>query len=745
MIVAQGSLRQAIIDANANNNGPGVMDQIVFAAGVTGTITFAAGAPDMDITDDVDIQGPGKDMLTIDAAEQDRIFNIDDSDSENRIKVFLTGLRMINGEATMGMSGGGAILSSEELDIVGCEFYKNKTNGPGGAIQNEAGGVIKQIDQTDFIENEAGIGGAISIADSGDGGGPEFLTRAEEEPELTVDKITQSVFMSNTAENEGGAIAMDPDATIGQISETQFISNSAEGAGGAIGIDGRSPNSGGGEELASEAVTKNMEEEEPYDIMEISDCEFNGNSGSRGGAINMFNSKIMLIEGTDFIENMALGGEGLDLPGDDLEFAVEDPEEEPEPDQSGSGGAISLVAGGIKKITRSSFESNFSVGLGGAIGSGAFVQCLSGGGGNENLTTSLEDDEFEIFGGFVAIEESTFEKNEALLIAGAVGNAAGFMDILNTTFSENVAGELGGAVVNADASIVVGELCDDGNDPSGAPGPEIKTRGVLASSEAIVLINFSTFVGNTAGESGAALYDFPIPDPESIHSKNSIYADNFSIGNGSCAGAPVEDEGGNYADDATCGFTGDGATLSVEMLDDNGGPTKTHELLSGDPIDGAIDCERLELFNSIENTTADAPLVENDQRGVERPIGEQCDSGAYEVDEEEQELILGPIFPGVQGNPNFMDAGGATPGGLIAFIWGFQLAPFPILGLPCGDIELGISPFQVLGFTNAGANQIANFVFFIVQGTYANPTYTQAVDLETCTESNIVPNIILNK
>ena len=48
-----GSLRQAILDANANVGA----DIIQFASGVTGTITLTSG--ELAITDAVDLQGPG--------------------------------------------------------------------------------------------------------------------------------------------------------------------------------------------------------------------------------------------------------------------------------------------------------------------------------------------------------------------------------------------------------------------------------------------------------------------------------------------------------------------------------------------------------------------------------------------------------------------------------------------------------------------------------------------------------------
>ena len=106
-------------------------------------------------------------------------------------------------------------------------------------------------------------------------------------------------------------------------------------------------------------------------------------------------------------------------------------------------------------------------------------------------------------------------------------------------------------------------------------------------------------------------------------------------------------------------------------------------------------------------------------------------------------LELSPIFPAVESNPNFMNASPVTTNGPVAFIWGFQLGSF-IVDIPCGQIELGINPFFLLGIFNAGANQIVNMSFWINLGGYANPAYAQAVDLTTCVVSDVVPNIILN-
>src|SRR5262245_44301121 len=64
------TLRQAIIDANAN---PGA-DTIVFQSGLTGTITLTAN-PEL-ITEALAVQGPGVSQVTVDGNDIYRVFRI---------------------------------------------------------------------------------------------------------------------------------------------------------------------------------------------------------------------------------------------------------------------------------------------------------------------------------------------------------------------------------------------------------------------------------------------------------------------------------------------------------------------------------------------------------------------------------------------------------------------------------------------------------------------------------------------
>ena len=65
-----GSLRQAILDANGT---PGA-DQVTFGSSLSGQITLASQLPN--VTDPLDVVGPGADRLTVSGNFNSRIFYI---------------------------------------------------------------------------------------------------------------------------------------------------------------------------------------------------------------------------------------------------------------------------------------------------------------------------------------------------------------------------------------------------------------------------------------------------------------------------------------------------------------------------------------------------------------------------------------------------------------------------------------------------------------------------------------------
>jgi hypothetical protein len=76
----------------------------------------------------------------------------------------------------------------------------------------------------------------------------------------------------------------------------------------------------------------------------------------------------------------------------------------------------------------------------------------------------------------------------------------------------------------------------------------------------------------------------------------------------------------SLADDDSCGFHSVHPVL-LDPLADNGGPTPTHALNPGSPA--------VELSTDCGSTSA--ARVHEDQRGLPRPQGLSCDSGAYEL------------------------------------------------------------------------------------------------------------------
>ena len=165
---------------------------------------------------------------------------------------------------------------------------------------------------------------------------------------------------------------------------------------------------------------------------------------------------------------------------------------------------------------------------------------------------------------------------------GGVFNEGGTVEVTGSTFSGNFAGDSGGGISNSGTLSVTDTTFSGGES---VIGDGIYNEGGTATLR-------STIVANNAG--------------------------------GNCGGS-LTDGGYNIDDDGTCGFTTATGSLpdtdpllDPEGLQDNGGPTETIALQSDSP---AVDLVGQEA----------CPPPATDQRGVERPQGEACDSGAYEL------------------------------------------------------------------------------------------------------------------
>jgi hypothetical protein len=163
-----GSLRQAIVDANTQTGA----DVINFAPGLHGTITLTSG--ELDITDDLTVNGPGAKVLTVSGNNTYRNFVVASHET-----VSISGLTIANGNAgsgdgggldnfgtvtvsnsvfisnSAGALGGGLFNNSDSTaGVIGCTFTSNAAATAGGGLANESGGTAR-VSGSSFTANSA--------------------------------------------------------------------------------------------------------------------------------------------------------------------------------------------------------------------------------------------------------------------------------------------------------------------------------------------------------------------------------------------------------------------------------------------------------------------------------------------------------------------------------------------------------------------------------------------------------------
>ena len=164
------SLREAIFAANTV---PGA-DTIDFDFGHDGPATILLTQGELTITDSLTINGPGADLLTIDASGNDptpdvndwngsRVFLIDDGDFDGttRIDAALSGLRLTGGDlkskgVSWPSSSGGAIAASANLTLTSMSIVDNFATFGGGISMSQ--GTLRLID-SDLSGNVAFLSG----------------------------------------------------------------------------------------------------------------------------------------------------------------------------------------------------------------------------------------------------------------------------------------------------------------------------------------------------------------------------------------------------------------------------------------------------------------------------------------------------------------------------------------------------------------------------------------------------------
>jgi hypothetical protein len=273
-----GSLRQAILDANAADNAESVITFTTEGGPtVSGTITLTSGV--LEIQHPVNIAGPGASSLAISGDKSSVIFLVDSGAT-----VFISGLTIENGNMT---GDGGGIENNGTLTVTNCTVTGNTSDSQGGGIDN-----FGTLTVTNSI---------VSSNSANDGGGiANFGTLA----------VTNCTLSSNSAFSLGGGIENGGTLTV----TNSTISGNAAGAGGGDG--GGIGNSAGTVTLTNSTISGNSASPDGGGIFSdlgsmtiINSTIFFNSANENGGGI--VNTGLLTVINSTVAENGVVGEGGL--------------------------------------------------------------------------------------------------------------------------------------------------------------------------------------------------------------------------------------------------------------------------------------------------------------------------------------------------------------------------------------------------------------------------------------------------
>jgi len=305
-----GSLRQALIDANANAGA----DTVVFDAAVSGTITLAS---QLAVTDSVIIQGPGSANLSVSRATEQIFYLYQAGVSKD---VSISGLTLTGGaiaihswstnlvlddvvasgstvETAIILASNGSSLDQSltirnsvitganetndgagirvesgfgqhAVSIENTQITNNTSTGNSGGLRVEAASSV--VVSNSLIKGNSssrsgggayfgsGVGDAQIISTTVDGnysggwGGGLYLNNATVE-------ILSSTISNNTALYGGGGVEFDDSQTVASISNTTITGNTAKGGGG-VRMEGMASLT-----INQSTITENTSTDQSYD------------------------------------------------------------------------------------------------------------------------------------------------------------------------------------------------------------------------------------------------------------------------------------------------------------------------------------------------------------------------------------------------------------------------------------------------------------------------------------------------
>ena len=401
-----------------------------------------------------------------------------------------------------GLYGAGIFVAGSDFTVSDCVFDKNTAFGKGDMTPNNNNGAAIEVTDTNkaiagiitgsnFTNNKAQYGGAIDICEGNI-------------------KITDSEFVNNSADVEGGAIDINtvkgnPEVS---ISGSKFINNSASYGGAIVNVKdltvrntefvNNTPNAifnyvgfGGNLDLGIENFT-----------------DLQNAIGLVTGTLTLNQNVVMtddeaanFVNGVIINKNIRIDGKGHTIDAKNL-------------------GRIFEIDGGFAVTLTNVTLTNGKADKGGAIYNF----------GNLDLVHVNFVNNTAKYGGAImnyayglVLDDSTFTNNTAK-IGGAIYNSADCFVVGNSTFANNTATSNGGVIFNYGIGFVVGNSTFVNNSAADGAG------AILNGGRGFVVGN-STFVNNTATSKGGAIYNYGI---------------GFVVGNSTFANNTAEDAGAVY-------------------------------------------------------------------------------------------------------------------------------------------------------------------------------------------------------
>ena len=528
----------------------------------TYSLTIAGTGENAALAGDLDITDSATISATgaiMDGGGIDRVFEI----LTGTIGVNISGVTIQNGRPGLSAYGGGILINSgAQLSLTGSSVISNTALYGGGL--NNSGGMMA-------LANSSVISGTASDGGGGiynGGGGAVTLTNSS-----VIDSIAGA---GGGILNDDGALTM----TGSTIRHNSAFPISGGGGGGIF--NGR----GGTLIMIASTVLSNTSA-----------------FGSGGGGI--FNDGgTLTLTGTSVSYNGVLAVSGF-----------------------GGGGGIFNDSGGALAMIASSVLSNTSDnGFGGGI--------FNGDGSTLTVTTSAiaGNTTFSIGGGILnsgalTVITSTVVGNTAWSGGGGI-LSDGTLTLANSTVSGNSVTEGGGGILS-DGTLTVANSTLSGNNAADGGGGVFVYGGLLNLNNVTLTNNAADSDSSGMGDGGGIyILAGTVNVTNTLVAGNSDYSPITSTLHPDASGTFIS---GGYnlvgVVTGTTGFTATGDMTNIAPLlgplQDNGGPTLTHALLSGSA--------GIDAGNPAPPGTGGNACRATDQRGVARPQGSACDIGAFEA------------------------------------------------------------------------------------------------------------------